>query len=95
QCYGELRGCFHGNLTVTLGSAVQWREVRGCVREESCPQEAHGDEAVRLTGSCCSGDLCNQHLLSDNTFFAPHWPRLQLLPHGQQGPGKMADGVNA
>ncbi|NWZ29759.1 LYPD3 protein, partial [Asarcornis scutulata] len=64
------------------GSVSLWREVRGCVRDESCTQAARGDGgAVALRGSCCSGNLCNRHL-ANKTFFAPDLPRLELLPHG-------------
>ncbi|NXI45298.1 LYPD3 protein, partial [Galbula dea] len=67
------------------------REVRGCVRDQSCTQESRGDEAVGLKGSCCSGDLCNLQL-SNKSFFDPDRPRLELLPHGQ-GP-TLATGTN-
>ncbi|NXX14115.1 LYPD3 protein, partial [Podargus strigoides] len=64
-----------------IGGVTLWREVRGCVRDESCSQETRGDDTVGLRGSCCSGDLCNRHL-TNKTFFAPDLPRLELLPHG-------------
>ncbi|NXV95759.1 LYPD3 protein, partial [Calonectris borealis] len=64
-----------------IGGVTLWREVRGCVRDESCTRESRGDEAVGLQGSCCAGDLCNRHL-ANKTFFAPDLPRLELLPHG-------------
>ncbi|NXK57074.1 LYPD3 protein, partial [Chauna torquata] len=63
------------------GSVSLWREVRGCVRDESCTQVVRGDGTVGLQGSCCSGNLCNRHL-TNKTFFAPDLPRLELLPHG-------------
>ncbi|NWS65340.1 LYPD3 protein, partial [Chunga burmeisteri] len=81
QCYDDLRGCFHGNVTLNLGGVTLWREVRGCVRERGCGQAWRGDDAVGLRGSCCSGDLCNRQPANE-TFFAPDLPRLELLPHG-------------
>ncbi|KAF1583716.1 UNVERIFIED_CONTAM: Ly6/PLAUR domain-containing protein 3, partial [Eudyptes pachyrhynchus] len=81
QCYGDLRGCFHGNVTLTLGGVTLWREVRGCVRDQSCSRAWRGDGAVGLGGSCCAGDLCNRHP-ANKSFFAPDLPRLELLPHG-------------
>ncbi|XP_052635648.1 ly6/PLAUR domain-containing protein 3 [Harpia harpyja] len=42
QCYDDLRGCFHGNVTLNLGGVTLWREVRGCVRDQSCTQESPG-----------------------------------------------------
>ncbi|NXK15854.1 LYPD3 protein, partial [Herpetotheres cachinnans] len=64
-----------------IGGVTLWREVRGCVRNQTCSQEWRGDAAAALTGSCCAGDLCNRHL-ANKTFFAPDLPRLELLPHG-------------
>ncbi|XP_064360557.1 ly6/PLAUR domain-containing protein 3-like [Dromaius novaehollandiae] len=81
QCYDDLTGCFHGNVTVTLGSVSLWREVRGCVRDSTCTRAAKGGGAVGLQGSCCAGSLCNRDL-TNKTFFAPDLPRLELLPHG-------------
>ncbi|XP_054035512.1 ly6/PLAUR domain-containing protein 3-like [Dryobates pubescens] len=81
SCYGDLRGCFHGNLSLSLGGATVWREVRGCTRDPTCRGERRGDEVVTLIGSCCGEDLCNRHLLGP-AFFDPDWPRLELLPHG-------------
>ncbi|XP_064296387.1 ly6/PLAUR domain-containing protein 3 [Phalacrocorax carbo] len=81
QCYDDLRGCFHGNVTLRRGGVTLWHEVRSCVRNESCSQEWRGDEAVGLSGSCCAGSLCNGPP-PNKTFFAPDLPRLELLPHG-------------
>ncbi|NWS50122.1 LYPD3 protein, partial [Probosciger aterrimus] len=90
ECYGDLRGCFHGNVTVTLGGSRQWREVRGCVRDPTCAPEPRGDDVVGLEGSCCAGDLCNGPI-GNRSLFAPDLPRLELLPqpHGPTaGPTK-------
>ncbi|XP_062469239.1 ly6/PLAUR domain-containing protein 3-like [Pezoporus occidentalis] len=90
ECYGDLRGCFHGNVTVTLGGSRRWREVRGCVRDPTCTPEPRGDDAVGLEGSCCAGDLCNGPA-GNRSLFAPDLPRLELLPqpHGPTaGPNK-------
>ncbi|XP_074423041.1 uncharacterized protein LOC141734776 [Larus michahellis] len=84
-CYGDQRGCFHGNLSLALGGVTLWREVRGCSRDAECGPTRVGDDAVGLTGSCCAGDLCNGPLPplppTNRSFFAPDRPRLQLLPH--------------
>ncbi|XP_065520896.1 ly6/PLAUR domain-containing protein 3-like [Lathamus discolor] len=90
ECYGDLRGCFLGNVTVTLGGSRRWREVRGCVRDPACAPEPRGDDAVGLEGSCCAGDLCNGPI-ANRSLFAPNLPRLELLPqpHGPTaGPTK-------
>ncbi|XP_063177656.1 ly6/PLAUR domain-containing protein 3 isoform X2 [Chroicocephalus ridibundus] len=83
-CYGDQRGCFHGNLSLALGGVRLWREVRGCSRDAECGPTRVGDDAVGLTGSCCAGDLCNGPLPppppTNQSFFAPDRPRLQLLP---------------
>ncbi|XP_067173028.1 ly6/PLAUR domain-containing protein 3-like [Apteryx mantelli] len=81
QCYDDFTGCFHGNVTLTLGSVSLWREVRGCVRDGACTRAEKGGGAVGLRGSCCAGSLCNRDL-TNKTFFAPDLPRLELLPHG-------------
>ncbi|NXH97280.1 LYPD3 protein, partial [Pachycephala philippinensis] len=81
QCYDDLRGCFHGNVTLRMGNLTLWREGRGGVRDGGCTQESRGDDAVTLSGSCCDGDLCNRYL-ANKTFFEPDLPRLELLPHG-------------
>ncbi|NWX94650.1 LYPD3 protein, partial [Nothoprocta pentlandii] len=86
ECYGELTGCFHGNLTLTLGSVSLWREVRGCARDGSCTRAAVGAGAVGLSGSCCSGSLCNRDLRA-KSFFAPDLPRLEMLPHNASKTG--------
>ncbi|KAM4643737.1 ly6/PLAUR domain-containing protein 3 [Amazona ochrocephala] len=86
HCYGDLRGCFHGNVTVTLGGSRRWREVRGCVRDPSCAPEPRGDDVVGLEGSCCAGDLCNGPI-GNRSLFAPDLPRLELLPQ-PHGPTK-------
>ncbi|NWQ72627.1 LYPD3 protein, partial [Neopipo cinnamomea] len=96
QCYDDLRGCFHGNVTLRLGNVTMWREVRGCVRDGTCAREWRGDDAVSLSGSCCAGDLCNRHL-ANKTLFDPDLPRLELLPHGHAPTAtpKMADNATA
>ncbi|NWV68657.1 LYPD3 protein, partial [Malurus elegans] len=81
ECYDDLRACFHGNVTLRLGNLTFWREVRGCVRDGGCAREWRGDGAASISGSCCSGDLCNGRL-ANKTFFEPDLPRLELLPHG-------------
>ncbi|NXE03352.1 LYPD3 protein, partial [Chaetorhynchus papuensis] len=83
QCYGDLRGCFHGNVTLRMGNLTLWRELRGCVPDGGCARESRGDHGATLSGSCCRGDLCNGHL-ANRTFFEPDLPRLELLPppHG-------------
>ncbi|NWT62690.1 LYPD3 protein, partial [Erythrocercus mccallii] len=81
HCYGDLRGCFHGNVTLRMGNLTWWRELRGCVPDGACTQERRGDAAASLSGSCCRGDLCNRDL-ANKTFFEPDLPRLELLPHG-------------
>ncbi|XP_053908573.1 urokinase plasminogen activator surface receptor-like isoform X2 [Cuculus canorus] len=100
ECYGDLNACFHGNVTMSLGGQWQWQELRGCARAQGC--EGHrGDEAVGLSGSCCTGNLCNHGNGTGDaakTFFAPDRPRLELLPHGHgptahPAPTKMADGA--
>ncbi|NXQ43688.1 LYPD3 protein, partial [Catharus fuscescens] len=53
----------------------------GCVADGACGRERRGDDAASLGGSCCRGDLCNQHP-ANQTFFEPDLPRLALLPHG-------------
>ncbi|NXL40910.1 LYPD3 protein, partial [Glaucidium brasilianum] len=63
------------------GGATLWREVRGCVRDGSCSRERRGDDVIGLSGSCCSGDLCNGPA-ANQSLFAPDLPRLELLPHG-------------
>ncbi|NXV75028.1 LYPD3 protein, partial [Atlantisia rogersi] len=90
QCYGDLTGCFHGNVTLTLDGVTQWREVRGCARAERCGPETRGDATARLSGSCCPGALCNGPP-ANRTLFSPDRPRLQLLPHGH-APTKGAGG---
>ncbi|KAM9510481.1 ly6/PLAUR domain-containing protein 3-like [Guaruba guarouba] len=92
HCYGDLRGCFHGNVTVTLGGSRRWREVRGCARTPSCAPEPRGDAVVGLEGSCCAGDLCNG-AGGNRSLFAPDLPRLELLPQ-PHGPSK-GDGAAA
>ncbi|KAM9510502.1 uncharacterized protein ACIB01_019471 [Guaruba guarouba] len=92
HCYGDLRGCFHGNVTVTLGGSRRWREVRGCARTPSCTPEPRGDAVVGLEGSCCAGDLCNG-AGGNRSLFAPDLPRLELLPQ-PHGPSK-GDGAAA
>ncbi|XP_065510733.1 uncharacterized PE-PGRS family protein PE_PGRS54-like isoform X2 [Caloenas nicobarica] len=106
RCPGELRACFRGNVTLTLGGRRLWREVRGCAREANCSAEPRGDGDAALSGSCCTGDLCNGPGPDDGDdgtnngtdgLFAPDLPRLQLLPHGRapaggDGTGKMAAG---
>ncbi|XP_032533530.1 ly6/PLAUR domain-containing protein 3 [Chiroxiphia lanceolata] len=70
-----------------------WREVRGCVRDGSCTQEWRGDDAASLSGSCCAGDLCNRHPLSNKTLFdpdpaPPRAPPPRPRPHGHAKSGR-------
>ncbi|NXF28391.1 LYPD3 protein, partial [Rhodinocichla rosea] len=81
HCYGDLRACFHGNVTLRAGNLTLWRELRGCVPEGGCAPERRGDDAASLAGSCCRGDLCNDKM-ADKSLFSPDLPRLELLPHG-------------
>ncbi|NWR96034.1 LYPD3 protein, partial [Furnarius figulus] len=78
------------------GNVTLWRELRGCVRDGSCSRQRRGDDAVSLSGSCCSGDLCNHHL-ANLTLFDPDLPRLELLPHAHPPTAapKMADNGTA
>ncbi|XP_030825941.1 ly6/PLAUR domain-containing protein 3 [Camarhynchus parvulus] len=39
HCYGDLRACFHGNVTLRAGNVTLWRELRGCVPEGDCAPE--------------------------------------------------------
>ncbi|XP_039220288.1 ly6/PLAUR domain-containing protein 3 [Crotalus tigris] len=79
KCYDNFRGCFHGNVTMKAGNFSLTRPIKGCVQEDDCTKVRKGSPAITLSGSCCSGNLCNTDL-SNKTHFSTSIPRLAFLP---------------
>ncbi|KAL7981051.1 hypothetical protein Chor_005285 [Crotalus horridus] len=79
KCYDNFRGCFHGNVTMKAGNFSLTRPIKGCVQEDDCTKVRKGSPAIILSGSCCSGNLCNTDL-SNKTHFSTSIPRLAFLP---------------
>ncbi|XP_062996517.1 ly6/PLAUR domain-containing protein 3 [Elgaria multicarinata webbii] len=80
KCYDSFQGCFHGNVTMKAGNFSLTRPIKGCVKDEECTKMTRGSPAITLTGSCCSGSLCNVDL-SNKTHFSAKIPRLAILPN--------------
>ncbi|KAG8143445.1 hypothetical protein E2320_000672 [Naja naja] len=79
KCYDNFRGCFHGNVTMKAGNFSLTKPIKGCVQDGDCTKVRKGSPAITLSGSCCSGNLCNTNL-SNKTHFSTSIPRLAFLP---------------
>ncbi|XP_058051036.1 ly6/PLAUR domain-containing protein 3-like [Ahaetulla prasina] len=79
ECYDNFRGCFHGNVTMKAGNFSLTKPIKGCVQDGDCTKVRKGSPAITLSGSCCSGNLCNTNL-SNKTHFSTSIPRLAFLP---------------
>ncbi|XP_032083167.1 ly6/PLAUR domain-containing protein 3 [Thamnophis elegans] len=79
KCYDNFQGCFHGNVTMKAGNFSLTKPVKGCVQDGDCTKVRKGSNAITLSGSCCSGNLCNTNL-SNKTHFSTSIPRPAFLP---------------
>ncbi|XP_013914466.1 PREDICTED: ly6/PLAUR domain-containing protein 3 [Thamnophis sirtalis] len=87
--FSQLRQCNTSGCNVKLdiqalqlqpmGNFSLTKPVKGCVQDGDCTKVRKGSNAITLSGSCCSGNLCNTNL-SNKTHFSTSIPRPAFLP---------------